>query len=213
MLNTSTEQGSNFITRQRWIRRRIHRIFSQLDIDGSGSLDSAELYSGVLLIHLELAKYFGPAACKPPSRSQVTSLFHQYDTDRSSTLSRPEFTSLCVLLLSNIAGRVAFQLLVTIALLPALAPLVVKHLAMILSRAGEAGPVLALATQARDLYDAYVLSGTAAEHVVSRAAALVPKNLPDTVVSVCVVTMVVPGVLDYIDQVSVGAARRKKKGA
>jgi len=36
------------------------KIFKALDLDNSGTLTPDELYAGVLMIHLELAKYVGP---------------------------------------------------------------------------------------------------------------------------------------------------------
>ena len=38
--------------------------FETVDADGSGEVDEKELYSGLLLIHLKLGSYAGPAACK-----------------------------------------------------------------------------------------------------------------------------------------------------
>ena len=38
--------------------------FEVVDADGSGDVDEKELYSGLLLIHLKLGTYAGPAACK-----------------------------------------------------------------------------------------------------------------------------------------------------
>ncbi|GMH83057.1 hypothetical protein TL16_g09471 [Triparma laevis f. inornata] len=49
-------EKSNFITRRKWVRKRMLRIFEELDVSGDGRLDCTELYSGVLLIQLELAK-------------------------------------------------------------------------------------------------------------------------------------------------------------
>ena len=41
--------------------------FDLVDADKSGSVDEKELYSGLLLIHLKLGCYAGPAACKVSS--------------------------------------------------------------------------------------------------------------------------------------------------
>ena len=97
-------------------------IFKSLDIDNSKTLSPDELYAGVLLIHLELAKYFGAAACKPPSREQVNDLFWEFDGDDSETLDADEFCSLSVILLSNILGRIAFQVCMTLMLVPFMGP-------------------------------------------------------------------------------------------
>ena len=38
--------------------------FDVIDTDQSGFVDEKELYSGLLLIHLKLGSFAGPAACK-----------------------------------------------------------------------------------------------------------------------------------------------------
>ena len=184
-------------------------IFDSLDTDGDGTLDAVELYSGVLLIHLELAKYFGPAACKPPGRAQVESLFRTFDSDNSGDLDKAEFCALSTLLLSNIAGRVLFQFLMTIALLPLLAPKIVAHAASALARL-EASDPWGKVSLLKGLWSARVLSSPTVGPYVSKFLSLVPETLPKTVVSVTVVTLVVPSVLDYIDMASMAVARRKK---
>jgi len=40
------------------------KAFKRMDKDGSGSVNKEEMYSGLLLLQLNLAKYAGPSACK-----------------------------------------------------------------------------------------------------------------------------------------------------
>ena len=49
--------------------------------------------SSVLLIHLNLAKYAGPAACYPPTRDVCDTLFDKADTDNSGGISQEELGS------------------------------------------------------------------------------------------------------------------------
>lgn len=53
-----------WLCRTKFFRDLINSSFELVDQDGSGSVDEKELYSGLLLIHLKLGVYAGPAACK-----------------------------------------------------------------------------------------------------------------------------------------------------
>jgi len=82
--------------------------------DGSGSesnkkkgIDPAEFYSGVLLVHLHLAKYVGVAATNPPTRSEMQELFELADQDQSGYLNQDEFTDAVVVACAPVAGRIA----------------------------------------------------------------------------------------------------------
>jgi len=51
-----------------WMRTGAFRklckwAFDICDSDGTGEIDKTELYAGLLLVHINLAKYAGPAAC------------------------------------------------------------------------------------------------------------------------------------------------------
>jgi len=78
-LSTEAARRSSIFTRSNFVRKRMLKIFTSLDTDSSNCLSRDELYSGVLLLHIELAKYVGPAACKPPSRAVVDELFVMFD--------------------------------------------------------------------------------------------------------------------------------------
>lgn len=54
----------NWLCRTKFFRNMCDWAFTVVDQDGSGSVDEKELYSGLLLIHLKLGSYAGPAACK-----------------------------------------------------------------------------------------------------------------------------------------------------
>ena len=117
-LNKLNKQSGNIITKSKFFRSIATRVFNDLDIDASQTLDVDELYTGVLLVHLQLAKFAGSAACKPPTRQQVQNLFIDFDDDNSSSLDVNEFLSMCVLLTGQVLGRVIFQWIFTLLISP-----------------------------------------------------------------------------------------------
>lgn len=59
-----SNQGSgNVLTRSKPFRKLATWAFSVCDSDKTGEVGKLELYCGLLLVHLNLAKYAGPAAC------------------------------------------------------------------------------------------------------------------------------------------------------
>jgi EF-hand domain pair len=111
----------NFLTRTQMFQDMLEWAFVQVDADNSGQVDPQELYSGLLLIHLKLGSYAGPAACKPISRAQTQAMFAKVDVDGNGTLSREEFDAVMMVLFGNALLRVAFQYSCTIVLVPLLA--------------------------------------------------------------------------------------------
>lgn len=80
-----------------------------------------ELYSGLLLIHLKLGSYAGPAACKPVGREQVVEIFKLRDLDHSGSLDKDEFSEVMSVLCGNIFTRVAVQWSLTLMIVPLVA--------------------------------------------------------------------------------------------
>lgn len=60
----SIPSKNTFLSRSKWFQKLSDNAFDLVDQDGSGCVDEKELYSGLLLIHLKLGSYAGPAACK-----------------------------------------------------------------------------------------------------------------------------------------------------
>ena len=54
----------SWLCQTKFFKDMISSSFDMVDQDGSGSVDEKELYSGLLLIHLKMGVYAGPAACK-----------------------------------------------------------------------------------------------------------------------------------------------------
>ena len=103
-------------------------VFAAMDANHSGTIDEHELYTGLLLIHLKLGMYCGPAACKPVSKSQALALLHTLDTNHDGTLDPHEFRTILPVLLGNVLTRIGLQLMCTVCLVPFLAHYVVYHL-------------------------------------------------------------------------------------
>ena len=57
------QQKGYLLTRTRAFKRLLKWSFDVCDHDKTGEVGKTELYAGVLLVHLNLAKYCGPAAC------------------------------------------------------------------------------------------------------------------------------------------------------
>lgn len=104
-------------TRTHSFQRLSHWAFAICDADGSGQLTPTELYAGILLVHLELAKYMGTAACYPPSKTTVDALFTASDGDGSGTIDQVEFHKILVICCAQITSRIVvyFALLVLFA--------------------------------------------------------------------------------------------------
>ena len=62
----------SWLCQRKFFKDMISSSFEMVDQDGSGSIDEKELYSGLLLIHLKMGVYAGPAACKVRPRGRAT---------------------------------------------------------------------------------------------------------------------------------------------
>mmetsp|Transcript_28341 Transcript_28341/g.68942 ORF Transcript_28341/g.68942 Transcript_28341/m.68942 type:complete len:337 (-) Transcript_28341:235-1245(-) len=123
-----------WLTRTEFFRGLLNQAFETVDQDSSGTIDEKELYSGLLLIHLKLGMYAGPAACKPISREKCHSVFVKMDDDHSGALDRDEFDNVMCVLFGNVLFRVLFQYGCTIMLVPLLAQYVYKAIVFLLGQ-------------------------------------------------------------------------------
>ena len=121
--NTTTNSG-NFLTNSHPFQRLVHWAFSVCDDDQTGELGKAELFAGLLLVHLNLAKYAGPAACYPPSRHVVNQLFDAADASRNGGIDESEFKVIMGICCAQILSRIA----VYYAILILFVPYLVNHL-------------------------------------------------------------------------------------
>ena len=88
--------------------------FDSIDVDKSGDVTLEELYSGLLLIHLQMAAYVGASACRPASRGYVEEIFHLLDADDSGVLNREEFSVAMKVLYSQVFTRIVIQWTLTL---------------------------------------------------------------------------------------------------
>lgn len=114
------------LTKSRAFQSLASRAFDVCDDSGDGIVDEAELYAGLLLVHLNLAKYAGPSACYPPTRAICDRLFIKADRDRSGGIDRTEFQYIVGVLCAQILSRMLVYYLVLILGVPLLATCVVK---------------------------------------------------------------------------------------
>lgn len=109
------------LTDSRAFRAIVSKAFDVCDESGNGSVDKTELYVAVLLVHLNLAKYAGPAACYPPSRRVCDRLFLRADRDRSGGIDRAEFHDIAGIMCAQILSRMLVYYLLLILCVPILA--------------------------------------------------------------------------------------------
>jgi hypothetical protein len=56
--------SSSWLTRTKYFQKAIDSSFEMIDVDKSGDVSLEELYAGLLHIHLNMAVYVGPPACR-----------------------------------------------------------------------------------------------------------------------------------------------------
>jgi hypothetical protein len=112
---------SNFITRSSYFKKLCKGCFDICDGSKTGSINKAELYAAVLLVHLKMAKYAGPAACYPAPRERVDQLFEASDDDNSGEIDEVEFENVAIITAASISSRVITYYAFIILLVPYLA--------------------------------------------------------------------------------------------
>lgn len=122
---------SNILTRSALFRKISHWAFEQCDTDRSGHVGKEELYSGILLVHIQLAKYVGVAACYPPSRPAMDNLFHAADDNRSGTIDEHEFLQIMMIACAQITSRMIVYYTIIIMFVPHMANSMLRTLLQI----------------------------------------------------------------------------------
>jgi hypothetical protein len=122
------QDKTSFLATSKYFHKLVDWAFDAVDVDHSGQIDKKELYSGLILIHLKLASYLGPAACRPASRKHVYEIFDMIDFDNSGKLNRAEFSTIMLLFLSQIMTRVSLHMLMAIIIIPFLSRYTVSAL-------------------------------------------------------------------------------------
>lgn len=109
----------NRFTNSKKFKDYVKKSFKEVDIDESNSLDANEVYIAVLLLYLKIA-----GTCKgaiPPDREDIVALMAKFDSPKCpGSLDYEHFEQFCQFLCSQIAGRVALQMFMQMALAPML---------------------------------------------------------------------------------------------
>jgi len=108
----------NMLTRTKMFRKLTKKAFEQCDKNKTGKIGKTELYTGIILVHLQLAKYVGPAACSPPSRETIDKLFDASDDDKSGYIDENEFAQIMVICFGQITSRIAVYMFFMVLLVP-----------------------------------------------------------------------------------------------
>jgi len=211
----------SFFSKSERFQKLVSWTFEAIDVDKSGSVDKTELYSGLILIHLKLAAYVGPAACRPASRAYVEEIFDILDHDNSGFLDENEFGVVITMLCSQILTRVLLQLGMTLLIVPSVALYIIefctdltKLMKIIMNEIEQ----VELASQSlfwlfTSLLNFIVPAGIQnAWHKVGEAVPDEAYNsLPLTIVSCVLGMLLVPWMLYQIDEFYNKIATRKKK--
>jgi len=110
-----------FLTHTRAFQTGVSKAFAICDHSGDGKVDENELYTGLILVHLELAKHAGPAACFPPTRAVCDRHFAESDRDGSGYINRAEFHYIVEILCADILSRMFVYYLLIVLCVPILA--------------------------------------------------------------------------------------------
>jgi hypothetical protein len=125
---TRATESASFLTRTKAFKKLTRWAFLVCDSDKTGQLGKSELYNGLLLVHINLAKYAGAAACYPPSREVVENLFEASDDDNSGFIDEEEFTSIVVICCGQIFSRILVYYSIIVLLVPYLAGIIVSNI-------------------------------------------------------------------------------------
>lgn len=118
--------GHSFLTRTAVFQRVAKSAFRECDTDSTGAINKTELYAGILLVHVKLAKYAGAAACYPPTRQVIDALFDASDADKSGSIEEEEFKRILMICCAQILSRIVVYYSIIIMLVPYVADALVK---------------------------------------------------------------------------------------
>lgn len=100
---------SSFLTRTKYFDELVERLFIEIDTNNADFIDRKELYSGLLLIHLNLSNYAGIFASKPPDCAEAYSTFDDIDVESNGLLDKSQYKEAAGILSSQIVQRVAIH--------------------------------------------------------------------------------------------------------
>jgi len=186
-------------TKTRAFKRLTRWAFKVCDQNGSGHINKTELYAGMLLVHLNLAKYAGPAACYPPTREVVNRLFDATDDDKSGGIDEVEFEQIMIIMCSQITSRIAVYYAILILLVPYL---IVWSLGLM----DLIGVDYTLSVLDHKVWDRYAPS------FLRWLVGLIPdsawESLPESLVGVALFYLVIPFCWDRVDSLAQGMGEK-----
>jgi len=106
------------------VEKQCDLVFTEVDHDNSGALDSAELHVAILLVYGRLNQVMGSMALKVPRAREVKELLAEASSDsrRRGELSREEFRAMFVnIFVPRVAARATAHLMTRKLLVPAAA--------------------------------------------------------------------------------------------
>lgn len=217
----------SWLARRRFFIKLLDQAFDLVDQDNSGTIDEKELYSGLLLIHLKLGLYAGPAACKPVDKEHVLSVFHKMDVDDSGTLDREEFREVMMILFSNVLLRVMMQWCVTLLVVPLVAQFIldsvnflVQSILEVVTHLDEHSVVfdaieVFIETMARKIINlmpgSVIFAARQGKWLLDCIPESVWNTIPLTLLSCILGMLAVPWLLHKIDSIFHKAADKKKE--
>eukprot|EP00980_Cylindrotheca_fusiformis_P005373 scaffold1143_cov96-Cylindrotheca_fusiformis.AAC.6 len=116
--STALSKGRNKLTESKFFKKLVHSTFSAMDSSGGGEVSKDELYAGLLMVHLKLAKFAGAAACYPPNKPTCDKLFEAADHDNSGTIDEKEFVSIMGVCCAQILSRMVIYYLILLLFVP-----------------------------------------------------------------------------------------------
>ena len=170
---------------QGWINVAVERAFKKTDTNGSGTIDRAELYTGVLELYLQLHLY--GINVKAPKKPVLLKLVDTLDK-QGDELDYAEFKQVLEVLLAQTFSRFSTQMGLKI-MCPVTAPLVCNSAKLVLGKLVPTG------------------LGAVPASVVAFTAVL-PPALDETLVAGAMLMLVAPA-LSLVDSLSLKAASKK----
>ena len=190
-----THKCSALLTHTAAFGRLTRWAFQVCDADGTGHINQTELYAGILLVHVNLAKYAGAAACYPPTRRVCDDLFAAADADASGYIEQGEFLEIVQICSMDIAARMIVYYGILIAGVPYLAD----------------GIVSAVWHVDDAVWGGWWVSWQEHNRAVQYLVSFVSwKEMADRIVSMALFFLVIPMLFDAIDKRSKHRARKTK---
>jgi len=122
------EKSKNMLTESKPFQMMVESTFKSMDRTGNGHVSKDELYAGLLLVHLKLAKFAGAAACYPPGKSICDDLFDAADHNQSGGIDKDEFVAIMGVCCAQILSRMMFYYLILLLFVPYFSTSIVDYL-------------------------------------------------------------------------------------